>query len=272
LNPSGYTSSYALATNGSRQFGYGYTNSSGGSQALLWNSVATSFVDLNPTGFNASEILGANSTYEVGYGQFNNTNGGQLHAMLWTGSSSAATDLQPTDTLLVTVNDSRALAIAGTGANTLIGGYGASSVTLENHALLWTGLSASSAVDLNPATYMDSQVTAVGDGAEVGFGRVIGQYDTEHALLWTGNAATFTDLNTYLPANFTWAEAEGIDATGDVVGWALNSTTGNYEAVEWVVKVPEPSSLALLAFLGGGALVKRRRRRNRPAPEQPDPV
>ena len=271
LNPSGYTSSYALATNGSRQFGYGYNTSSGVAQALLWNSVATSFVDLNPTGFTSSEILGANSTYEVGYGQFNNTNGGQLHALLWTGSSTAATDLEPTDTGSVSVSDSRAVAIAGTGTNSLIGGYGASTVTLENHALLWTGLSAANAVDLNPSGYMDSQVTAVGDNAEVGYGRINGQYDTEQALRWTGNAATFVDLNAYLPSNFTWAEAEGIDASGNVVGWALNSTTGQDEAVEWLAVVPEPSSLALMA-VAAGFLATRRRRRNRPAPEQPQAV
>jgi hypothetical protein len=39
-----------------------------------------------------------------------------------------------------------------------------------------------------------------------------------HALLWTGTAASAVDLNAFLPSGFTYAQATGIDESGDIVG------------------------------------------------------
>ena len=44
---------------------------------------------------------------------------------------------------------------------------------------------------------------------QVGWGRLTGSPNIQHALLWVGSAGSFTDLNQYLPVNFTSAEADG---------------------------------------------------------------
>jgi hypothetical protein len=180
--------------------------------------------------------------------------------MLWTGTSKTATDLQPTNIQTI---DSRAVAIATVGIQTLIGGYGTDPSSFFQHALIWTNKSANSAIDLNPPGYMDSEVTDVNANVAVGFGRVDGDFNDIHALAWYGSGSNFVDLNRYLPAGFTSAQAFGIDANGDIVGQEVNPTTGVEHAVEWT-PVPEPTGLTALGGLAL-AMLSRRRKRRQPA-------
>jgi hypothetical protein len=94
----------------------------------------------------------------------------------------------------------------------------------------------------------------------VGILTIVLPYWTEtdqHAMLWTGTAASAIDLSTLLPANFSSSEATAIDPTGNIFGWALDSS-GNYHAIEWSsVTAPEPASLSVLAL--STALFARRR-------------
>jgi hypothetical protein len=93
LNPTNFTSSSALATNGTQQAGVG-TDVSGDQHALLWNGTADSAVDLNPNnvaGFD-SGVQGMNATEQVGWdGPF----GGFESAVLWSGTADSAVELQP---------------------------------------------------------------------------------------------------------------------------------------------------------------------------------
>src|SRR5947209_18817031 len=69
LNPSGFDFSYANATNGNQQVGYGEaTASSGFDHALLWLGSSASAVDLNPSGFTNSYAYDVDGMYQVGYG------------------------------------------------------------------------------------------------------------------------------------------------------------------------------------------------------------
>jgi hypothetical protein len=246
LNPTGYDSSYAEATIGTKQVGYAFKTGSTTPHAMMWSGSAASFVDLNPTGYGYTYALAANASNQVGYGLTPQLG---LHALVWAGSASAL-DIHPSSGFL----DSRATAISGSQ----VGGYGTDAVTGYNHAIFWTTLA--TALDLNPAGFKDSQITAMSALGEVGFGRLSTDVNgLTHALLWTGSAATFTDLNQYLPSNYDSAEADGIDANGNVVGVAHDTNTGFLHAVVWVAQVPEPASLA--PALGAAMLLVRRRRR-----------
>jgi hypothetical protein len=62
--------------------------------------------------------------------------------------------------------------------------------------------------------------------------------------LWTGTAASATDLQLLLPANLEDSRALSIDAAGNIFGLA-GDTSGRTHAVEWS-PVPEPSTFILL--------------------------
>jgi hypothetical protein len=127
------------------------------------------------------------------------------HAVLWTGSPASVVDLHPSgfDTSYATgVSSGQQVGEGFTGG--------------QYHALLWTG-SAASVVDLHPSGFTSSSACGVSDGQQVGYGNTGGQF---HALLWTGSADSVVDLHTFLPPEFTDSFASGIDADGNIVGYA----------------------------------------------------
>jgi hypothetical protein len=240
LNPVGFTSSYALGTTGTQQFGYGYpTATPEVTHALLWNDSAANMVDLNPAGFIFSLASAGDVNHQVGYGQ-NNLN--QLHALAWSGRADSFIDINPTSGAFM---DSRAVTLAGNevgGSGTSINGY--------QHAILWTALSGDSALDVNPAGFVSSAVNAMSAIGEVGAGRLATDYSGHtHALLWTPDGLGYIDLSNYLPSRYISSEATGIDAAGNIVGFATDSVTGSVHAVEWAATVPEPASLAAIGFI-----------------------
>lgn len=257
LNPNGYKSSYGQGTDGTRQIGYGYTNVpiyGEESHALLWNSSSTDYVDLNPVDYIFTFAYGGDKFHQAGYGLSNTFN---LHALVWAGTPQSATDLQPSNGAYT---DSRAFTVRGSRA----GGYATDSLTQYPHAILWTALDGNSAVDLHPAGFLDSQITALNNSAEVGYGRVSGDHTgNTHALLWTTSISGVVDLNNFLPSRYISAEADGIDSAGNVVGWAKDSITGNFHAVEWLAVVPEPTSFISLAGLASLSFLRSRSRRKR---------
>ncbi len=176
MSPPGSTQSVILGTDGYFQVG------ANGGHATLWeNNSPGSAIDLNPTGFASSELLSVAGGQEVGDGE---TSAGARHALLWTGSSASAVDLNPTN--LPQFFDT-SYALATDGVQQVGQGEGAS--TGGNiHALLWSG-TASTAVDLNPTDLPginQSLAFGISGNQQVGFGWGAATGGLDHAILLDG--------------------------------------------------------------------------------------
>ncbi len=241
----GMTWSYCLGTSGGQQVGYGerpvYAMTF--QYAFVWNvGVAT---NLHPLGYTYSKALGVKSGQQVGYassipypyGETFSYHPGS-HAMLWTGSAASFVDLNPPGYLA-----SEALATNGTQQ----GGW---AYTTAQHAALWTG-SAAGFIDLHPAAYNDSRITALTATQQVGDGWVgpMGSLGSvRHALVWSGTPESVVDLNQFLPTGYTHAVATGIDADGNVVGYAYNTpVTGLVVPPDAIAVVFAPGTVAASA-------------------------
>jgi len=107
---------------------------------------------------------------------------------------------------------------------------GTGTVGSLGHALLWTG-SAQSVVDLHPSGFSETVAKAVAAGRRVGWGTTTD--GSTHALLWNGTADSVVDLHVFLPAGFTWSRANGIDASGNIIGSAGDALYTTH-AILWV--------------------------------------
>jgi hypothetical protein len=275
LNPAGFTTTYATATSGSQQVGYGDGTMTGGTNdhALLWSGNASSVVDLNGSlGYSVANGMSGNN--QVGYGA---TVGGNQHALVWSGTASSVRDFNgaflaswafgisgaqvvggavgfhPTHAIIwdlvlpTSVDDinpsffTSSIAVATSGGQQVGYGYNAAG---PDHAVLWNG-TAASAVDLNPAGFTSSDAYAVSRGLQVGAGSGPATGNNKHALLWAGSASSFVDLQSVLSTNYLWSEATGIDTNGNIIGEAYYIPDSTLHTILWAV--PEPNSIGLLA-------------------------
>jgi hypothetical protein len=175
LNPAGFSSGMAYATNGSSQVGV--VSASGlGFHAARWSGTAESFVDLNPPGSFESWAFAISKNKIGGYSRPN----GKTDAGYWTDGPNSFVDLSPAnadESSCQGITDDFQVGYIITG-----GGY--------NRAAFWSG-SADSFVDLEsllPANYIDSTATGVWSDSTIV--RVVGNaYNTEtgeqEAFLWT---------------------------------------------------------------------------------------
>src|SRR5207248_2500714 len=137
--------------------------------------VASDLYALNaPAGMNSVNVTGtplpAAGGQVVGIGQ---TTGNDTHAVLWTAAGTAV-DLNP-------VGFTNSVAYGANGARQA--GYGSSANTaFKNHALVWSGTSAS-AVDLHPNGFVESFARATNGPQQVGYGYGSATGSAYHALL-----------------------------------------------------------------------------------------
>ncbi|HEX4415735.1 MAG TPA: PEP-CTERM sorting domain-containing protein [Lacipirellulaceae bacterium] len=231
------TPSYANA------YGVSGTSIVGGSSpgALLWNGAANTYVSLNPGPDWTSFANAVDGSHQVGSGQ---PSGSNEHALLWNGTAASYVDLHPDG-----FADSLARGVSG---NTQVGsGLPNSNIGSGGiHALLWHG-TAASAVDLSSAAYFLSEALGVGGNLQVGYGSGSTTGGNNHALVWQGTAASVVDLHSFLGPEFVSSVAEGVDASGRIVGYAITTDSSAY-AVEWT-PVPEPAT-CMLAVIGLAAV------------------
>ena len=276
LHPaSGYFRTFAAATDGPIQGGYGTLDAGASiSHALIWRGSAATVIDLHPAGvpgYDISQVFGAGEGLQAGL----ITGSGAVfeHAALWAGSAVAFTDLHPTGYLSSRANaisrgeqageaqdqnfDNHAMVWRGTAASAVDlhpAGYSASrafatdgaqqggegegvfNMRFETHALLWAG-TAASVIDLHPAGYDSSDVRGIAAGVQAGHiaGPATGFDD--HAAVWLGSAATVLDLHQFLPPGTVDSQAFGVSTDGTIVGEAGTGTA--IVAVLWV-PVPPP--------------------------------
>ena len=221
--------STAVFTDGVHQLGSG-SNLSGTTHALVWSGSGASAIDLGPTNLpwiqqSQANTISGSQIFGWGYGP-NPTDPAklQMHALLWNGFLTGATDLTPTN--LTGITDSQILAAGGSQQV----GWGSAGTSQYQHALLWTGRP-DNVVDLQPDGFFSSVANASNGRQQVGWG------DSEaaggnHALLWTGTAGSVVDLTQFLPVKFVYSMATGIDAEGNIVGTAQDEL-GVEHAVVW---------------------------------------
>lgn len=227
LNPGGAHSSWAFAVHSGRQVGRAEIGNT--YRAGMWSGTAASWVDLSPGFGGGSYALGIDANQQVGVAV--------SHAALWYGTASSRVDLNPAGALVSLCYG------VGQGQQVGVARYGAWDG--PDFACYWSG-SASTYVNLHPAGATSSYAYAAASGMQVGAANINGQ---DHASLWYGTAESRVDLNAFLPAEYTSAQAFGISTVGDniyIVGGA--SAPGKRNAIMWVSTVPELQTIWFLAI------------------------
>jgi hypothetical protein len=245
LHPAGVTDSYAYATSGASQVGYGLLPGRLRAHALLWHGSADSVVDLHPAEYFSSSAAGVDGDFQVGDGI---ASSGLYHAMLWNGTAASAVNLNP-----IWADVSSASDVSGDDQ------VGVARRDGRDHAVLWNG-SADSAIDLHPEGFDVSYGVGISGDFQVGRGWGPATGGSAHALVWRRTAESVFDLHNSLAEvvpGLVLSAATDVDVNGDIVGYAL---AGNYYyAVKWT-SVPEPTAL-VLALLALCVPVRRRRAR-----------
>lgn len=279
LNPASWTQSVAAGVGGGRQVGSATRSvvcttkkgqCPGGVRTefhpFMWSGSAASAVDLTPLGlgFGAGRALATDGVQQVGTGfQVIGVNAfAGPFAVVWSGAADTAVNLNPPDS-------------STSQANGVYGGQQVGYGYVPSRALLWKG-SADTKVELHPAGYDSSEASATNGVQQAGSGFVGNASNSvahRHALLWSGSAESVVDLNQFLPPGYTDAAATGIDAAGNVVGWASKGPSdvpANVHAVMWKPVAPDAVFAQALALsrpsITGGEGVQATVTLNRPAP------
>ena len=235
LTPAGFLTSIAYGVGDGRQVGS--YQPGGAEHAVLWAGTPESAIDLHPAQlhFPWSRAMGVGDGQQVGFVMNPRT----LHALLWTGAPESAVDLNPAG-----FSTSAAYGVSG-GQQVGSGLTGAS-----EHALLWTG-TAESVVDLHPAGYRHSRALGVAGCQQVGLavdpatgadrwpsvapGTAHGNMAIANGLIFVNVGSGLRILN---EANgSTLSVATGIDADGNIVGWACCDGAGGGHAMLWTPSI-----------------------------------
>lgn len=219
----GYQAGYAQTTP--------VTSSGGGAggviwHAMLWSGTADSWVDLHNE-MDVSQVLGCDGNVQVGFAA---SRSNTQHAVMWTGARTSEIDLHSGP-----YQSDAATAVSG---NTQVG-WGA--ILDRNkqeflHALLWHG-APNTLTDIHPAGFQNSQALGAAGNMQVGY--AVNGNDpiapgTYHGLLWFGSAATAIDLNQFLPAGYTDAQVDAIDAVTGIIAGAAKGPKGVFEPAVWI--------------------------------------
>lgn len=250
-----FTWTYCAGIDNGQQVGFGETPVyfTTYQKAMMWTGSAASAVVLHPLAYGYSKALAVRNGQQVGYGSslpyptFTDDSLGYhttSHALLWTGSAASVVDLNP-----LGYDASEALATNGVQQ----GGWAYSAISATHqHAGVWSG-TADTFVDLHPTGYSDTKITGMTLTKQVGEGWVgaAGQPGSvRHALVWQGTADSVVDLNQYLPAGYIHGVATGVDADGNVVGYAYNTPpSGTAMPVDAIAVVFAPGQVPPASLL-----------------------
>ncbi|MBS1719046.1 MAG: hypothetical protein JST35_01220 [Armatimonadetes bacterium] len=209
--------------------------SQGPQHAIVWDATTGGVVvDL----FDGKPVvaLGCAHGTQVGY----ESKGSSLEARLWFGAKRGFVNLHPKayDTSMAVATDGvRQVGTVGISMK-LFNETHRNFQVLMNYAAVWQG-SANSLITLGyvPADLPlgTAQATGIRGNLVCGFGmgkNRAGTTQYTHAVVW--NLADFSqrDLHLTLPAGFITSRATGVDANGNVTGWAVD-TAGKTHGIIW---------------------------------------
>ncbi|HZW06473.1 MAG TPA: hypothetical protein VFF65_05065, partial [Phycisphaerales bacterium] len=199
LHPAGRDGSTAYGCGGQQQVGVAYLEAD--TQAILWTGTAASAVVLNPPDFTFAAAYRTDGVTQVGAGRGPGTGRGP-HALSWAGTAESVVDLHP---------DGYTSSLAFDVEGTLIVGVAVDSFDFRN-AGYWTARNAATWVPLHPEFGFDeTSADAVGGGQIGGSGSGELTAGATHALLWTDNGGTLTDLHPAgATASFVLAVRSGV--------------------------------------------------------------
>ncbi len=220
LHPARASSSFAMATDGSRQGG------TVDSHAALWYGTAASWIDLHPKGALGSGVLSMVTGQLAGSATFpdpaapNNPATAHVRAGIWTDSADSWIDLHP----------------AGAGSSEVSDTSGSQQVgRAGERAMLWSG-TADSARSLHPEGARFSTALGTIDAFQCGW--VTSSSGEGHAGVWTGTADSWFDLHGYVGRSATGSVARDLAFSGNnilVVGsYQPTGDTGPL-AVLWIL-------------------------------------
>jgi len=250
----GVSIAYGIA--GGQQVGFIWTGSE--NFAAMWSGTAGSLVNLHPQSAIRSEARATDGTHQWGGAVFVGPNGQYGRALRWNGSSASVIDFSPPG--------AQWAGVLGVGGGQQVGS--ATFPGTQAHAMIWNG-TPESWEDLHPLPGSGSSYLYATTGTmQVGSSHVPG-FSFPHAGVWSGPAASFIDLNQFLPSGYggeSLAASIIVDGGITYIGGYARGPSGQKEAVLWTL-VPSPASGSVA--LGGLALLARRRRRKRELPFPP---
>ncbi|HYR84360.1 MAG TPA: hypothetical protein VE422_09815 [Terriglobia bacterium] len=234
LHPPGVRNSQAVKINWSAHevVGESWAQALDEGQALEWTGAGTNVVSLSPgsrfgsraNGISGNQVGGTVSTIGTPNSK---------QAMAWaTYSPFTATFLHPANMAESAIFDA--------GGGQFVGWAAGQSTSSAAHAMLWTSGEATAVIDLNPSqlSFVSSVANSVDRNGrqQVGSGTVfLGidgnkiQYSDQHALLWSGNAASAVDLH---PAGFSSSVANAA-ADSVQVGSGFSTSAQHDHALLW---------------------------------------
>lgn len=204
----------------------------GPNHAMVWDAASGVAIDLGDGG-NGARANGVANGQQVGF-----VVKSQAVAALWSSSARSLVTLNPSGAVLSVANATDGVRQAGyAGYDVRVRQEAAKGNKTQrfNYAMTWTGTAASAAI-IHPAPLNGivpfTNSYALGMSATQIAGYATEANGVSHAIVWSANLDSI-DLNAFLPAGFTAAQAYAVDANGVVAGVMLDAA-GRRHAVAWV--------------------------------------
>ena len=159
-------------------------------------------------------------------------------ATIWAGTAASQIVLHPNNDAVVSeilaTNGLRQVGFCGFDSQVIDKATHGSLTKRINKAFVWDATVAS-ARSIHPAGFQQSYATSINGSSVVGYAYNDDEEETTgryHAILWNSSLQPM-DLNVFLPAGFTGAMANSIDAEGTIAG-TIFTADGVRHAAVWI--------------------------------------
>lgn len=227
----------ALATDGVQVAGWSSAldrdgTAIGPNHAMVWDAASGAAIDLGDGG-NGARANGVANGQQVGFVVKN-----LAVAAAWASSARSLVTMNPSGAVTSVANatdGARQVGYAGYDVRVRQEAAKGNKTQRFTYATMWNG-TAASAVNIHPVS--GNTLVTFTNSYALGMSRTqIAGYATEasgvsHAIVWNADL-TAIDLNAFVPAGFTAAQAYAVDANGVIAGVMVDAA-GRRHAVAWV--------------------------------------